>query len=108
MIIATKEIDIQKVMNIYSDRDTLNSYVESLIPEKYKHLSSIYSNQKFYINFKILENKEISMNDKIDVSRALVEDLHVVGFTDSYIPIDEVERFINHKQVSKYNERNKI
>ena len=50
MIIATKDINFDKVIKLVNNEDDLCSYIKSLVPEKYSHCDAIYHNTRYYIN----------------------------------------------------------
>lgn len=103
MLIATREYSVEMLLQVYEDQDKLDEYVLSLIPEKFKHVSAILSNQKYFINYKILNDKDIPMDQKTLLSNALVARVHVVGYLDEFTTMDEIRRYVNMDRVAEYH-----
>jgi hypothetical protein len=103
MIIATDNFDMNKVMSLCHDYDGLCAYVRSLVPERYKHLDTIYNNTRYYINLCVLKAKDIPMSKKQEVSKLLTRNIHVVGYTDIYITCYDLEKRISMSRVDKYH-----
>lgn len=104
MIIATKQIDFDKVISLHRDQDGLNAYVRSLIPSRVAHVDAIYHNTRFYICYMIMQRTDVKLDVKQALSKLLTRNIRVVGYTEDYIAIEELERYVNMKQVNKYRE----
>ncbi len=104
MLIATTNVDIRKCFSLRDDVCELNSYIRSLIPEKYAHLNSIFNNQKYYICCKMFESTTNTMEEKKELNKALMSGTKVIGIIDTFIPMTEVECLIDEVAVKDYRE----
>lgn len=105
MIIATDVFDMDKVISLKTDYSGMCDYIWTLVPERYRHLESIYHNTRYYINMCVLKSSSIPMETKTEISKFLTKDIRVVGYTDSYITCSELEKRVNINKVNKYHER---
>ncbi len=104
MIVATLDFEMSKILANKDNPEELISYVESLVPKQFRHLDAIISNQRYYINFAVLQSG-IVMEDKTAISKILVDGIHVVGYLDEFIAIDEIVRYVSMTMVNKYHEK---
>lgn len=107
MIIATRNVDIDKCFELSKDADKLEEYIMSLIPDKYQHLNSIISNQKYYINCKMFDSKVYSLDIKRELSSVLMSNVRVVGMLDTFITMREIESVVDMKAVKNYRKDTK-
>lgn len=104
MLIATRSFNREKVVSLAGDADALIAYVESIVPDKYKHIDALSHNTRYYINQKILDDDKIPMDIKMKLTEALTRRLHIVGYLGKYITCDELDSSVNMQRVMKYYE----
>lgn len=104
MIIATKDINFDKVIKLVNNEDDLCSYIKSLVPEKYSHCDAIYHNTRYYINLEILKDNSIALDTKNKLSNMLTRNIRVVGYMGVYITCSELEQRVDMNKVNKYYE----
>ena len=104
MVIATKVIDIDKIVKLSSDYDALCEYIKGLVPKDFKHVDAIYHNTRYYINITILKSDAISLEKKNILSNMLTRNIRVVGYMDRYVTCDELAMHVNTERVIKYYE----
>ena len=102
MVIATRDVDIQKVLSLADNEETLCAYIKSLIPSKYQHVDAIYNNTKYFINLCILENNKISMRDKDKLNAILLKHVRVVGYLGNFITCKELDFYVDAERVYEY------
>lgn len=102
MIIGTREVDLQRVIKLKDTPELLYKYVESLVPELYKHVPAIVHNQRYYIGTLILQDKHIPMNMKREINDILVKNVHVNGYLGVFIDCNDLEGYINMNVVQRY------
>lgn len=105
MLVGTKSFDVERVRELKDNADSLLSYVTSLVPDIYRHNTGIISNQRYYVNFSILQEKSIPIEEKTEISRILVDGIHTVGYLDSFVPVGDIERFVNNDTLLRYREK---
>lgn len=103
MIIATKNIDMQKIVSMVKDECGLSSYIHSIVPERYKHCDAIYHNTRYYINLEVLKNTDISMDNKMALSALLTKNIRTVGYMGTYITCQELEMRVDINKVMRYH-----
>lgn len=108
MLIATTHVYINKCFELVNDKDELDRYIESLIPEKYKHVSSIIGNQRYYINCRMFESREHSIDEKRALSNVLMLHVRVAGLLGSFVTVTELEGFVDKDLVAEYREESKV
>lgn len=108
MLIATTNVDINKCFGLSNNKDELDKYIESLVPEKYRHISAIIGNQRYYINCRMFESREHSIDEKRDLSNMLMLHVRVAGLLGSFVTVTELEGFIDKDLVAEYREGNKV
>lgn len=102
MIIATKNIDMKKIISMVQDEDRLCEYIHSIVPERYKHCNAIYHNTRYYINLEVLKSNDISMENKIALSALLTKNIRTVGYMGTYITCQDLEMRVNMNKVMRY------
>ena len=103
MIIATKNIDVRKVCQIYSDSVAFREYILSLIPKIYHH-TGIVGNQIFYINSVILRDESIPIDRRREIGKTILHDNRVCGVLGEFIEIRTIERRVNKNKVNRFHE----
>ena len=104
MIIATKNIDMQKIISMARDESGLCAYIHSVVPERYKHCDAIYHNTRYYVNLEVLKNSDISMENKMALSTLLTKNIRTVGYMGTYITCQELEMRVDMNKVMRYHE----
>ena len=102
MLIATKTIDIDKVVSLKNNAEGLHNYIKSLVPDRLKHVDAIYRNTCYYCNYKVLSDPNIKLEDKKILSDILTTNLRVVGYLGTYIDVSELEVMVNWNTIERY------
>lgn len=103
MVVATKIIDVDKIIKLEDNPNEIYAYIRSLVPEELSHVESIYNNTRFYVNTLILHREDIPMEKKQKLSTILSTNISVVGYMGTYIDCSDLRRYVNMKQVNKYH-----
>lgn len=106
MLIATTNIDIDKCFELKSDADKLHEYVMSIIPDKYKHVSAIIGNQKYYINCMMFKSRFHSIEEKRELSNTLMIHSKVAGVMNTFVTVSELEVLVDRDMVEEYRKEN--
>lgn len=104
MIIATKNIDMVKIVSMVQNETGLCTYINSIVPERYRHHDAIYHNTRYYINLEVLKSKDISLENKMALSTLLTKNIRTVGYMGTYITCQELEMRVDINKVIRYYE----
>lgn len=107
MLIATKVIDMDKVLSLKDNPEGLHNYIKSLVPDRLKHIDVIYRNTCYYCNYMVLSSTKIKLEDKKLLSDILTTDLKVVGYLGTYIDVGELEVMVNWDLINRYKKGDK-
>lgn len=102
MIIGSYEVDKDKILELQDDPDSMYSYIDSLVPSKYKHIKPITYNQRYYAGTLILSDNDISVETKRKINDVLIKNLHVNGYLGVFISCEKLEEYINMNTVNQY------
>ena len=105
MLILTKDYDIKKCFELRSNQAGLTEYINSLMPDRYKHIDALLSNQRYFINCDMYSSSQYSMDAKKELSDALMLNVRVAGYIGSFVTVGELESFVSDKAVQRYRDK---
>lgn len=105
MLVISKTFDLAEVLSKLNNQIELKEYVRSLIPKELQHNTSILSNQMFYIGTQLVENKELDLETKDKVVSSLMCNVHVCGYLDSFVFMDDVDPLLDWERIRLIHER---
>lgn len=101
MIVLNTFIDEDELASSMKSAKELLSYVNSLVPELYKHNLILISNQRYFMYQYILTNMEVDRRQR-SIINELVKGIRIAGSISEFIPICEVEQCVDKHKVNKY------
>lgn len=105
MLILTKDYDLAKCFELRNNHEALMEYINSLMPERYRHVDALLSNQRYFINCDMYGHTEYSLEAKKELSDALMLNVRVAGYIGTFVTVGELESFVSQKAVQRYRER---
>lgn len=107
MVVACIDYDKKFIKANRDNADALREYALSLVPDIYKHNGVLCANQIYYIYTVLLDNVDID-NEVRRTANNLVAGIRIAGYLDYFMPISEIEKFIDDDEVCKFYKEEKL
>ena len=105
MLILTRKYDLEKCISLRNDQEALTEYINSLMPERFKHVDSLLSNQRYFINCDMYTHVEYSIEIRRELSDALMHNVRVAGYIGDFVTVQELETYVSNKAVNRYKDK---
>ena len=107
MLVPLEEVNLQEIYKRMTNKSELDEYVQSLIPQRYRHNFNLLANQKYYISYLVYKDNTLAIEQKRKLAEVLIKGVRTVGILGEFVFLKDLERCIDFKKVNKLIEENK-
>lgn len=94
MIVGTSKIDDLELSKHIDSTDDFKQYCISLVPEEFRHLEAIISNQMYICCLYLRRSNRVSWDIKKDIINEVLREVHIVGCTNELINVTEILMYL--------------
>ena len=105
MIVGVSNVDLIELDRAAKDVETFKSYCDSLVPEEFRHVREIMSNQRYLCLMLLRRSKNVSWDKKKEIIEPLMQGLHVVGYSDGLIDLNSMMNLVDRRRLRKFYEK---
>lgn len=102
MLIGKASVDKAKLLASLKTVDKFIAFSDSLVPEEFRHVQAILSNQRYICCLLLRKEKSVDWNVKKEIIEKVMEDISIVGYTDVLIEVNKLFAFADMRKVKRY------
>lgn len=108
MLVGKADVNIRELVVRCKKEEELLNYMDSLVPEGFRHIRAIVDNQRYICCLYIRASKVIPWDVKKDLLNNIMSKLTVVGYTNILIETSMLYSIANMDRIEKYYRKEKM
>ena len=102
MLVGQSNVSIAELEKNARDLDAFKKYCDSLVPEDFRHVSSIVNNQRYICAMMLRNSSHVTWKQKKDIVDEIMRGIRIVGYTDQVIDLSVLLNRVDVKRLEMY------
>lgn len=104
MLLGNTSVKLSDIEKHCSSYQAFISYADKNVPEEFKHVPAIVSNQRYYHCMLLRQSNVIEWIRKSEIIEAVMQHTRIVGFMNTVNDIRDIYNYVDIKKLKEYLE----